>query len=131
MVLERSLLDCGIFLEILLAQERAGLCESALKERESQLTITDYALHAIGLVLIRNKRRDLYKEFFRDLAPRLEVLTLPVEAYSTLLDYNVRFDLDFDDAYQLSVASLFGLSLVTLDSDFKKAQNEVKIILIR
>jgi predicted nucleic acid-binding protein len=128
---EGSLIDSGIFLEVLLAQERMELCRAALKEREHNLIVTDFALHSVGLVLLRYNRHEAYKEFFRDLAPRLEVRSLPVSEYTLLLDVHERYGLDFDDAYQLSVASFFGLSLLTLDSDFSKAKDIVSISLLR
>jgi predicted nucleic acid-binding protein len=131
MLVEPSLIDAGVFLEILLGQERADLCRATIAERQDRLIVTDFALHAIGLVLLRNKRRDLYRDFFRELAPRLDVRSLPVESYGMLLDYHERLNLDFDDAYQLSVASLFGFSLLTLDSDFNRAKDDVNVILLR
>jgi hypothetical protein len=126
-----SLIDSGIFLEVLLGQERMELCRIALKEREHNLIVTDFALHSIGLVLLRYKRREAYQEFFRDLAPRLDVRSLPVSEYPLLLDITERYSLDFDDAYQLATASHFGLSLLTLDSDFNKAKEVVPVSLLR
>jgi len=128
---ERSLIDSGIFLEVLLGQERMELCRTALKERENNLIVTDFALHSIGLVLLRYKRPEAYREFFSDLASRLEVRSLPVSEYSVLLDVHERYGLDFDDAYQFAVASHFGLSLLTLDSDFAKVKDLVKVSLLR
>ena len=84
--IEGSLIDSGIFLEVLLAQERMELCRAALKERENNLILTDFALHSVGLVLLRYKRREAYLEFFRDLAPRLDVRSLPAAEYPFLLD---------------------------------------------
>ena len=67
----------------------------------------------------------------QDIAPRLRVLSLPVESYDTLLDYHERFNLDFDDAYQACTASLFGLELLTLDSDFARVKEIVEVTVIR
>jgi predicted nucleic acid-binding protein len=129
--IEGSLIDSGIFLEILLGQERMELCRAALKEREDNLIVTDFALHSVGLVLLRYKHLDAYREFFRDLAPRLDVRSLPVSEYPVLLDLHERYSLDFDDAYQLATASYFGFSLLTLDSDFIKAKDIVAVSLLR
>jgi predicted nucleic acid-binding protein len=128
---DRKLFDSGVFLEVLLGQERAMLCRKVIEDHSDSLTITGFSLHAIGLVLLRNKRRDLYRDFFHDIAPRLRVLSLPVESYDTLLDYHERFNLDFDDAYQACTASLFGLELLTLDSDFARVKEIVKVTVIR
>jgi predicted nucleic acid-binding protein len=130
MALDR-LLDSGIFLEVLLDQERAALCRSVIEEDQAVLTVTDFSLHAIGLILLRNKRRDLYTEFFRELAPRLRVLTLPIERYESLLEYHERYRLDFDDAYQLASAAFYGLNLLTLDSDFRNVKEDIEITLLR
>ena len=128
---DQTLLDSGVFLEVLLDQERAALCRKIIADHSDRLTITDFSLHAIGLVLLRNKRPDLFKNFFNDLAPRLHVLTLPVESYDSLLDYNVRFNLDFDDAYQACTAALFGLRLLTLDSDFNRVKETIEVTILR
>jgi predicted nucleic acid-binding protein len=131
MAVERVLFDSGIFLEVLLAQERAALCQTVIEEHQDLLAVTDFSLHAIGLVLQRHKRRDLYLEFFREMAPRVNVLTLPIERYESLLDYQDRYNLDFDDAYQLATASFFHLSFLTLDSDFNKAKENNEITILR
>lgn len=128
---EWMLTDSGVFLEVLLDQERAHLCRDALLRQSDHLTISDFSLHAVGLILLRYKRHDLFRNFFHDLAPRLRVLELPVESYDRLLDYHVRFNLDFDDAYQACIASFFGLRLLTLDSDFIRAKAEIDVQLIR
>ena len=128
---DRNLFDSGVLLEVLLDQERAALCRKVIAEHSDSLTITDFSLHAIGLILLRNKRQDLYKNFFHDLAPRLHVLSLPVESYDTLLDYHQRFNLDFDDAYQACTAGLFGLNLITLDSDFARMKETIEVSILR
>ena len=38
-------------------------------------------------------------------------------------------DLDFDDAYQYSVAKYYGLKIVTMDKDFEKIK-DVEIIFL-
>lgn len=42
---------------------------------------------------------------------------------------NKKFNLDFDDAFQYGVAKENGLTIVTLDSDFKKVK-DIKIIFL-
>jgi predicted nucleic acid-binding protein len=128
---DKNLFDSGVLLEVLLDQERAVLCRKVIEDHADSLTITDFSLHAIGLILLRNKRQDLYQNFFRDLAPRLHILSLPVESYDTLLDYHTRFNLDFDDAYQACTASLFGLKLLTLDSDFARVKEIIDVTILR
>lgn len=131
MPIDFSVIDSGVFLEVLLAQERAHLARTAIEQRQNRLIVTDFSLHAIGLVLLRNKKKELFKEFFEDVAPRLDLISLPIDSYTNLLDYHQRLNLDFDDAYQVAAAVLRGYSLVTLDSDFLKAKEEVNVVLLR
>jgi len=56
------------------------------------------------------------------------VLTLGKENYANISKISRKYDLDFDDSYQLTVASEFKLTFVTLDSDFNKLKKDYNII---
>ena len=56
------------------------------------------------------------------------MLTLGKENYANISKISRKYDLDFDDSYQLTVASEFKLTFVTLDSDFNKLKKDYNII---
>jgi len=56
------------------------------------------------------------------------VLTLGKENYANISKISRKYELDFDDSYQLTVASEFKLTFVTLDSDFNKLKKDYNII---
>jgi len=43
--------------------------------------------------------------------------------YGGVVDARRRFNLDFDDAYQYSVAKHYGLRIVTMDRDFEGVED--------
>ena len=56
------------------------------------------------------------------------MLTLGKENYANISKISRKYELDFDDSYQLTVASEFKLTFVTLDSDFNKLKKDYNII---
>ncbi|EDN71837.1 hypothetical protein BGS_0502 [Beggiatoa sp. SS] len=63
--------------------------------------------------------------------PHLDVLTLPKSDYAQINTVAQSLNLDFDDAYQYSIAKCYDLKLVTLDKDFKALNlNDVKVIFL-
>ena len=117
----RLLLDTNIFLEILLAQEKAEEARYLLSRTgEYEFFVTDYTVHSIGLLLFRRNQHEVFLRFIRDVLVQAgtRVLTLPVENMEDLIRIAREFNLDFDDAYQYKVAEKYALTLVSFDSDF-------------
>lgn len=124
----KYLLDTNIFLEILLNQERAGECKKFITDNENVICISDFALHSIGVILFRNNHQKVYSSFLENFISELYILTLDKNSYYEIAKISEEYKLDFDDSYQLTVASEFNLSLITLDKDFNKLKNKYKII---
>ncbi len=114
------LTDTNVFLEILLEQEAAARCKAFLTERVGQIILLDFSLHSIGVILLRQKRAELFQSFLADVLPNVRIVGLASQAYDLVINAHHEFSLDFDDAYQVSVAVSQGSSLATLDRDFKR-----------
>jgi uncharacterized protein len=121
------LVDTNIFLEILLDQGGRKRCETFLQTQTGAAWISDFSLHSIGVLLFRQRQAALFAKFVADILPRLTVLTLSQEGYAGLTEANARFGLDFDDAYQFSVARENNLAIATQDKDFQRVRTVVKI----
>ena len=116
------LVDTNIFLEILLKQEKTEECENFLFDNSDNLNMTDFSLHSIGLILFRYNKEEVFRMFIDDLIPTIRLRTMPLNLYGRLIENKRHHNLDFDDAYQFSVAKQNRLKLVTMDDDFQKVK---------
>ena len=126
-----ALADTNIILEVILQQERSALCESILQQRENRIAISDFSLSSIGIYLFRSNRESAFLNFIRDIDGIFTILNLELKDYSKIYDNKMKFHLDYDDSYQLAVAAIYGLELITLDKDFRDLDTSVQITLIR
>lgn len=124
----KYLLDTNILLEGLLQQEKAeDIREFLNKIEQSDIAITDFSIHSIGIILLRLKRHKIFSEFLNDLLQSsIEVISLPVSKLQKTLEISVEYNLDFDDAYQYAVAEEFNLIIVSFDKDFDKTPRKRK-----
>lgn len=121
------LFDTNIFLEILLDQEKAGLCRASLEGVNEQRRgwVTSFSLHAIEVILERAGRLEIVRRFLTDLSQdrlfsRYETTT---EEELEIARLAPKLSLDFDDTLQYYVAKKRNLSLVTLDRDFRRIKD--------
>jgi len=124
------LIDTNIFLEILLGQEKKESCKNFLHDNHASLSISDFSLHSIGVILFKHKKADIFTEFCGDILHSIDVVTLSKEIYARLAETKVSLKLDFDDAYQYLIAKEHGLKIVTMDDDFKRAKDRVPVIFL-
>lgn len=123
------LLDTNIGLERLLDQEKLTLVADFLDRiASSNISISDFALHSIGVILTKLNKLDILIKLVNDLFINgmVEVLSLGVEDIETIKENIITFNLDFDDSYQYTLAKKYGLTLVTFDSDFNQTEINVK-----
>lgn len=97
------------------------------------LAVTDFSLHTLGVIFLRNKKVDEYLQFVHEdiQASGIRVISLAPEEYHHLARAAARFGLDFDDAYQYAVAEQHDLTIVSFDQHFdqtKKGRKEPKDI---
>lgn len=121
------LIGTNIFLEILLNQEKKELCKDYLNNKFGKIAISDFSLHSIGIILFRNKKFEVYHSFINDILSRIKIVTVPNENYHRVRTLAEQYNLDFDDAYQVTVAENLKLNIVTMDKDFEKVKHFLKI----
>ncbi len=128
---KKYLIDTNIFLEILLAQEKENICKSFLLKNISNIVISDFSFHSIGIILYKLKKLETFLKFWRDInSINLDILNLSFEKYPYLVEIIKKYNLDFDDAYQISICNEYNLTLVTLDNDFKKLKKIYNIMIL-
>jgi predicted nucleic acid-binding protein len=125
--MEGFLIDTNIFLEILLGQERKEKCKIYLNQRLGKIYISDFSLHSIGVILFKLEKQNKFDLFLDDILPRIETLGLPLIDYKKVRKISSKYKLDFDDAYQTSVAESYGLIITTIDKDFRKIEADYKV----
>jgi len=117
----RYLVDTNVWLERLLDQEKSAIVSRFLDTIPlHDLFVSDFAIHSIGVILSRYKKLNLFEKFITDLFVngQIEQLSLnSVDLINVILNIQ-EFNLDFDDAYQLSVSQKYDLVIVTFDKDF-------------
>ncbi|MDW8438365.1 MAG: PIN domain-containing protein [Chloroherpetonaceae bacterium] len=116
------LIDTNIFLEILLNQERTSVARKFIDAQpKGSLFISDFSLNSVGLKLFLFKQKRLLQPFYLHLKQnRVQKLSLETDDVAEFIDNSERWGLDFDDAYQYTVAKKRGLSIVSFDADFDK-----------
>ena len=125
----KVLLDTNIFLEIILSQEKAKDAKNLLlKSSQHDFFITDYSLHSIGLLLFRRKQFEAFQAFVQDILVNggIRLLSLHANDMETVILHAQKFNLDFDDAYQYTVASKYEITLSSFDSDFQRTERGYK-----
>jgi predicted nucleic acid-binding protein len=123
------LVDTNVFLEILLRQDEKESCKKFLDNNIGNLNITDFSLHSIGVILFKYGKEEIFQKFVEDVLPTTRFLSLPMELYKEVVYVGKSLNLDFDDAYQYSIAKYHGLKVVTMDKDFKKIK-DVEILFL-
>jgi predicted nucleic acid-binding protein len=121
------LVDTNVFLEILLDQSGRAKCEQFLQQNSGTLAIADFSLHSIGMIALRHRQIKLFSDFLADSLPNLELLHLDRIGFPAVVHAAQLFNLDFDDAYQFTIAKAHGLSIATQDQHFTRVKNEIEV----
>ena len=117
----RYLVDTNIWLERLLDQEKSEVVSQFLEQIPlSDLFVSDFTIHSIGVILSRYKKFSVFSKFLDDLFVNGQIgqLSLNPNELIQVISNMQEFNLDFDDAYQLSVSQKYDLVIVTFDKDF-------------
>jgi len=123
----KYLVDTNIFLEILLKQSKEKECTDFLHKNIDKIYISDFSLHSIGIILFHKNRHNLFKKFIADTLPKIEIITNPRDNYDMVNNNSEKYSLDFDDAYQFTLAKINDSKIKTMDKDFKHVKDEVEI----
>jgi predicted nucleic acid-binding protein len=119
------LLDTNIWLERLLGQEQSQIVGQLLDNLEpSEIVMTDFSLHSIGVICNRLKQRDVFLKFVEDVLinSSVRIVNIPPNQMKRLVEIMNRFNLDFDDAYQYVAAEIEKAVIVSFDKDFDKTE---------
>jgi uncharacterized protein len=122
------LADTNIFLEVLLAGNKAETCKAFLAQNPGKIHISDFSLHSVGVILFRQRQELVFKAFFEDVSINTQILSLAKESYLKLPEIRQRFNLDFDDAYQFQVAEEHSLAIATMDRDFNRVRKQLEVV---
>ncbi len=117
------LADTNIFLEILLNRGKGKDCKKFLDDNIGNINISDFSLHSIGVILLGYDKEDVFQKFVEDVIPNTRLLSLPMELYRQVVNASKSLNLDFDNAYQYSIAKHYGLKVVTMDRDFERIKD--------
>ncbi len=125
--MKNLLIDTNIFLEILLDQVKKETCKDFLNKNIDNLNISDFSLHSIGVILLRNKKYKIFAKFINDILPKTSIVNLSKERYTEIPKISKKYNLDFDDSYQTCISIDRNLEIVTMDNDFYKVKNILNI----
>jgi len=124
------LLDTNIFLEILLQREKSKAAKNLfIANPSTDLFLTDFSLHSIGVFLFQRNKHETYVSFVNDVVIKtgIAVIGLDPKEVLALAEVSKRYHLDFDDAYQYAVAQKYGLQIMSFDADFGHTERGRKI----
>ena len=122
------LIDTNIFLEILLKQEKSNEARQFLTTiNPEEINVTDFSVYSIGIVLIKLGEPNLYLKWLEDLVESgAKVIRVGFNDMKVLTNAVKKYKLDFDDAYQYTVAKKNNLKIVSFDKDFSKTDKKAK-----
>ncbi len=126
----KLLVDTNVFLEILLSDSRSDEAREFLGNSNGhELFVSDFALHSIGLLLLRRNLSEVFVQFLEDTidAIGVKMVSLTERELRTVVSNASAFDFDFDDAYQYSVAEKISrLSVLILTSTDQSAAESLR-----
>ena len=121
------LFDTNIFIEVLLGQEKKESCKKLLIESKGIIFLSEFSIHSIGVILFRQKKFAFFESFITDIADNGTIISLPLKRYPKISTIAQKYQLDFDDAIQTTIALEHKLGIVTMDSDFKKVVADLTV----
>ena len=119
------LVDTNVWLTALLTLEKADEARRFLRSVPAeQISITEFSLYSIGIVLTRLKKPKLFEDFISDTLEESAAgsIRLDLVDLKRILQIQRQSPLDFDDAYQYVAAQKHNLVLVSYDHDFDRVK---------
>ncbi len=118
----KYLLDTNIILEYLLGQEKAEECEQLMRTLPIEdMAISVFSLSSLGVILTRRRLYQVFQNWLQEFigagVPTVAMSGMEIMMVSKITE---RMGLDFDDAYQYTVAEKYDLTIVSLDTDFNR-----------
>lgn len=119
------LVDTNVWLELLLEQEKEEDVRQFFQKVEALLlSITDFSLYSIGVILTKLKKDDVFKDFLSDTIEDSGVIRICLDTVDLkqAIAVRQRYQLDFDDSYQYVAAEKYNYAIVSFDSDFDRTE---------
>lgn len=117
------LVDTNVWLELLLEQQKEADVRQFFQNVEARLlSITDFSLYSIGVILTKLKKDDVFKDFLSDTIEDSGVIRICLDTIDLkqVIVVRQRYQLDFDDSYQYVSAEKYNYTIVSFDSDFDR-----------
>lgn len=117
----KFLIDTNIFLNIIAKTEKSDECKTFLERiHASRLFVSDFVIHSLGIILFSFNQHDEFISLLKEiLFNNLNIISIIVDELPEVKKNSLEFSLDFDDAYQYTLARENDLCIVTFDVDFK------------
>ncbi|VVB84851.1 tRNA(fMet)-specific endonuclease VapC [uncultured archaeon] len=119
------LVDTNVWLELLLEQEKEADVRQFFQSTEANsLSITDFSLYSIGIILIKLKQEDVLVDFISDTIEDSGVMRISLDTsdLKKIVTIRQRYNLDFDDCYQYIAAEKYNYSIISFDSHFDRTE---------
>ncbi|OPX62545.1 MULTISPECIES: PIN domain-containing protein [unclassified Methanoregula] len=119
------LIDTNIFLEYILKRQHVReVRDFFYRVDPALLHMTDFSLHTLGVIYLREQKAGDFLTFINEdiLASGIRILSLDPDNFAKIAEVSTRFHLDFDDAYQYTIADLNNLTIVSYDRDFDRTE---------
>ncbi|MFO8056566.1 MAG: PIN domain-containing protein [bacterium] len=119
------LADTNVWLELLLDQEHSAAVRDLFEKLDPRIvSITELSFYSIGIIMDRLNQHDAFLDFAHDTIEEsgVNLIRVDVEDIELLVSYIKQFSLDFDDAYQYTAATKYGLTIISFDKDFDSTE---------
>ena len=119
----RLLIDTNVIIEVMLNQQQAQQAKDFLAlAGQHSFYLSNFSLHSICQILLRRRLLLALETFFNDviLTGNITVVAFKETELPDVIDAARLLNLDFDDAYQYTMAEKNNLTLVSFDRDFDK-----------
>ena len=120
------LVDTNIWLELLLEQEKEAEVRQFFQSVEARLlSITDFSLYSIGVILTKLKKDEVFNDFLSDTVEDSGVMRICLDTtdLKQVSAVRQRYHLDFDDCYQYIAAEKYNYTIVSFDTDFDRTKH--------
>lgn len=115
------LVDANVILSVLLDEEHAeDGAEFLERVPRYHLCISEFSFYSVALSLIKRGTTARFVEFIDDVEAGVSVLGLSLSDLRNLTAIMQQYTLDFDDAFQYTVAENHNLTIVSYDTDFNR-----------
>ncbi len=120
---KRFLIDTNIILELLLEFDRTNEVRRFFEITPlSDIFMSDFSVYSLGILLTKRKYYEVFKKFVNDFLKEISILRLTPNELIDVIKIMKKYNLDFDDAYQYTIAEKYDLQIISFDGDFDRTE---------